>query len=138
MPQQRPDSQLPPTAPEAGAAVPADKASKGKKARKAEKAEKAGKGKKADKAEKAEKADKADKADKSGKAGKPGKRSARIEVRASGVHGRGVYAVEPLKAGEKLIEYKGERIDWDERRVVRTPAFLQDDCAIGVLRWSVS
>lgn len=103
MPQQRPDSQLPPTAPETGAAaVPADKASKGKKARKAEKAEKAGKGKKADKA------------DKSGKAGKPGKRSARIEVRASGVHGRGVYAVEPLKAGEKLIEYKGERIDWDE------------------------
>lgn len=109
MPQQRPDSQLPPTAPETGAAaVPADKASKGKKARKAEKA---GKGKKADKAEKAEKADKADK---SGKAGKAGKRSARIEVRASGVHGRGVYAVEPLKAGEKLIEYKGERIDWDE------------------------
>lgn len=31
-----------------------------------------------------------------------------------------------------------ERIDWDERRVVRTPAPLQDDCAIGVLRWSVS
>jgi hypothetical protein len=29
-----------------------------------------------------------------------------------------------------------ERIDWDERRVVRTPAVLQDDCALGVLRWS--
>jgi hypothetical protein len=29
-----------------------------------------------------------------------------------------------------------ERIDWDERRVVRMPAALQDDCAIGVLRWS--
>jgi hypothetical protein len=26
-----------------------------------------------------------------------------------------------------------ERIDWDERRVVRTPAVFQDDCAIGVL-----
>lgn len=26
-----------------------------------------------------------------------------------------------------------ERIDWDERRVVRTPARLQDDCAIGVI-----
>ena len=26
-----------------------------------------------------------------------------------------------------------ERIDWDERRVVRTAAVLQDDCAIGVL-----
>lgn len=30
-----------------------------------------------------------------------------------------------------------ERIDWDERRVVRTPAVLQDDCAIAVLRWEV-
>ena len=27
-----------------------------------------------------------------------------------------------------------ERIDWDDRRVVRTPALLQDDCAIAVLR----
>ena len=44
----------------------------------------------------------------------PLKRSERIEVRASGVHGRGVYAVAPLKAGDKLIEYKGQRIDWDE------------------------
>lgn len=42
------------------------------------------------------------------------KRSARIQVRASGVHGRGVYALVPLQAGEKLIEYKGERIEWDE------------------------
>jgi hypothetical protein len=29
-----------------------------------------------------------------------------------------------------------ERIVWDERRVARTPARLQDDCAIAVLRWS--
>jgi hypothetical protein len=28
-----------------------------------------------------------------------------------------------------------ERIDWDERRVIRTPAMVQDDCAIAVLRW---
>ncbi|HSD89286.1 MAG TPA: protein phosphatase 2C domain-containing protein [Kofleriaceae bacterium] len=27
-----------------------------------------------------------------------------------------------------------EHIDWDERRVIRTPAVLQDDCAIAVLR----
>lgn len=31
-----------------------------------------------------------------------------------------------------------ERIDWEERRVVRAPAMLQDDCAIGVLRWGVA
>ena len=27
-----------------------------------------------------------------------------------------------------------ERIDWDERRVVRTPALLQDDCAIAIVQ----
>jgi hypothetical protein len=29
-----------------------------------------------------------------------------------------------------------ELVDWDERRIVRTPALLQDDGAIAVLRWS--
>lgn len=47
-------------------------------------------------------------------AGKSGASGARIQVRASGVHGRGVYALRDLAAGERLIEYKGERIDWDE------------------------
>jgi hypothetical protein len=37
-----------------------------------------------------------------------------------------------------LLARSTERIDWDERRVVRTPAQLQDDCAIGILRWSRS
>lgn len=38
----------------------------------------------------------------------------RIQVRRSGVHGRGVYAIAPIEAGDTLIEYTGERIDWDE------------------------
>ncbi len=38
----------------------------------------------------------------------------RIQVRNSGVHGRGVYAVAPIEAGERIIEYTGELIDWDE------------------------
>src|ERR1700712_4165451 len=38
----------------------------------------------------------------------------RIQVRKSGVHGKGMYAVAPLKKGEVLIEYKGEIIDWQE------------------------
>jgi uncharacterized protein len=38
----------------------------------------------------------------------------RIQVRRSGVHGRGVYAVDHIQAGETLIEYTGERISWDE------------------------
>ncbi|MBV8125933.1 MAG: SET domain-containing protein-lysine N-methyltransferase [Burkholderiaceae bacterium] len=44
----------------------------------------------------------------------PAKAARRIQVRRSGVHGRGVYAVAPLAAGEVLIEYTGERISWDE------------------------
>ncbi|WP_077038052.1 SET domain-containing protein [Pelomonas sp. KK5] len=40
--------------------------------------------------------------------------SRRIQVRKSGVHGRGVYAVAPIAAGETVIEYTGERISWDE------------------------
>lgn len=34
-----------------------------------------------------------------------------------------------------VLARTGERIDWDARRVVRTPAVLQDDGAIAVLRW---
>ncbi len=44
--------------------------------------------------------------------GKAGGR--RIQVRKSGVHGKGVFAVAKLKKGEVLIEYKGEVIDWQE------------------------
>jgi SET domain-containing protein len=40
--------------------------------------------------------------------------SRRIAVRRSGVHGKGVFAVGPIKAGERLLEYKGERISWKE------------------------
>lgn len=36
----------------------------------------------------------------------------RIQVRRSGVHGKGVYALRPLAAGEVLIEYVGEVITW--------------------------
>jgi len=44
----------------------------------------------------------------------------KIEVRDSGVHGRGVYAVAPIEAGAKIIEYTGERITW-EQAVERHP-----------------
>lgn len=48
----------------------------------------------------------------------------RIQVRRSGVHGKGVYAVVPLKAGERLLEYTGELISWAEalRRHPHDPA----------------
>ncbi len=38
----------------------------------------------------------------------------RIEVRRSGVHGKGVYALQGLSKGETLIEYIGERITWKQ------------------------
>lgn len=38
----------------------------------------------------------------------------RIQVRRSGVHGKGVFALQPIEPGEKLIEYTGEVISWQE------------------------
>ena len=38
----------------------------------------------------------------------------RIQVRRSGVHGKGVFALRPLAAGEAIIEYTGQRITWKE------------------------
>ena len=41
-------------------------------------------------------------------------RGRRIQVRRSGIHGRGVFALRPLAKGERVIEYIGEIIDWSE------------------------
>ena len=38
----------------------------------------------------------------------------RIQTRRSGVHGKGVFAVQPIAEGETLIEYVGEIISWPE------------------------
>ncbi|WP_036839189.1 SET domain-containing protein [Polaromonas sp. CF318] len=38
----------------------------------------------------------------------------RIQTRRSGVHGKGVFAVQDLAEGETLIEYVGEVINWKE------------------------
>ncbi len=53
----------------------------------------------------------------------PAKRSAKkvfktspekIEVRRSGVHGRGVYATAAIRKGERVIEYTGVHLPWKE------------------------
>ncbi|MEN6623710.1 MAG: SET domain-containing protein-lysine N-methyltransferase [Smithella sp.] len=36
----------------------------------------------------------------------------RIQVRQSKIHGRGVYAIRPIKAGDTVLEYKGKIITW--------------------------
>lgn len=43
--------------------------------------------------------------------GAPGRR---IQVRRSGVHGKGVFALQDIAAGEVVIEYRGEVISWAE------------------------
>jgi len=35
-------------------------------------------------------------------------------VRRSAIHGRGVFATEVIRRGERIIEYKGQRATWDE------------------------
>ncbi len=44
----------------------------------------------------------------------PGSDSRRIQTRRSGVHGKGVFALQDLAEGETLIEYVGEVISWKE------------------------
>ncbi|MDI1245228.1 MAG: SET domain-containing protein-lysine N-methyltransferase [Rhodoferax sp.] len=41
----------------------------------------------------------------------------RLQVRRSGIHGKGVYAAQDIAAGDTLIEYVGEIISWDEAQV---------------------
>lgn len=46
-----------------------------------------------------------------------------FRVRKSAIHGRGVFAVWPILKGTRLVEYKGERITWEEaeRRYPKDP-----------------
>ena len=47
--------------------------------------------------------------------GKPPRAAGRrIQVRRSGVHGKGVFALRPIARGETVIEYKGQVITWPE------------------------
>ena len=41
-------------------------------------------------------------------------RGPRIQVRRSGIHGKGVFAVAPIAAGDVVVEYTGEIISWPE------------------------
>ena len=38
----------------------------------------------------------------------------RIQVRRSGVHGKGVFALRPIEPGDVVVEYKGQMITWAE------------------------
>ena len=47
------------------------------------------------------------------KKSKPRSRAVQIEVRRSRVHGRGVYAMQLIPEGQRIIEYTGERVSWE-------------------------
>lgn len=47
-------------------------------------------------------------------AARPASRARRIRVGRSGVHGKGVFAARAIKAGEHIVEYRGEIISWPE------------------------
>ena len=38
----------------------------------------------------------------------------RTQVRRSPVHGKGIYALRPIAEGERVFEYRGEVITWEE------------------------
>jgi SET domain-containing protein len=44
----------------------------------------------------------------------PAANGRRIQVRRSGVHGKGVFALATIPRGEQIIEYKGEVITWPQ------------------------
>ena len=54
----------------------------------------------------------------------PPARGRRIQVRPSGIHGKGVFALRPLKAGETVIEYTGAMLTWKaaQKRHPHNPA----------------
>lgn len=41
-------------------------------------------------------------------------RGRRVQVRRSGVHGKGVFALQDIAEGEVVMEYTGEIISWEE------------------------
>jgi len=44
----------------------------------------------------------------------PANSARRIQTRRSGVHGKGVFALQDIAAGETIIEYVGEVVTWQE------------------------
>lgn len=41
-------------------------------------------------------------------------RRRRVEVRRSGIHGKGMFALVPIAAGDRIMEYTGKVISWKE------------------------
>lgn len=61
----------------------------------------------------------------SGGEDKPAEGGRRIQVRRSGIHGKGVFALKPIPKGETIIEYLGEVITWKQAQ--RQPPHNPDE-----------
>ena len=64
-------------------------------------------------------------------AGNDTMRLRRITARRSSVHGKGLFALQPLAAGERLIEYKGEVTSW-RRAAARQQSEIGHTFAFGL------
>ena len=49
----------------------------------------------------------------------------RLKVRASRIHGRGVYATAPIRKGARIIEYTGRHLPWKD--AIELPAHRPDE-----------
>jgi SET domain-containing protein len=49
----------------------------------------------------------------------------RIQVRRSGIHGKGVFALRPIDEGERILEYTGSVITWKQAK--KLPPHNPDD-----------
>jgi uncharacterized protein len=49
----------------------------------------------------------------------------RIQVRRSGIHGKGVFALAPIAGGERILEYTGSVITWKQAK--KRPPHNPDD-----------
>ena len=45
---------------------------------------------------------------------RPASKARAYAVRASAIHGKGVFAVREISPDQRIIEYRGERINWDQ------------------------
>ena len=52
-------------------------------------------------------------------------RGRRIQVRRSGIHGKGVFALQPIAAGETILEYTGKVITWKQAQ--KKPPHIPDE-----------
>jgi uncharacterized protein len=53
------------------------------------------------------------------------RRGPRIQVRRSGIHGKGVFALAPIAEGERILEYTGSVITWKQAK--KLPPHNPDD-----------